>query len=211
MERKLIDEFITTTPYHKRPYLNHHGGGIGFGTGSLHDSNKGGRYTYPNNNYNGNDIMYFNGNKVYHINGYTLYITHVRKPWAIAEIIKNDLTTQKCYIGKIKNHIVIANSVREALDELRTHIQNTGDNINDIAEAFVYMHPLYEKEYDWEEMVFWHSLDSTSCLDGRRKFSQNANKQEGSTATPKELIHFMKQTKAYKIAEKMEELYLSKE
>jgi hypothetical protein len=37
-----------------------------------------------------------------------------------------------------------------------------------------------------------------------------ANKDAGSTATPKELIHIMKQSKAAGIAIIMEQLYLSK-
>ena len=211
MDGKLIQEYFDTKEHYSKPYINHNGFGIGIGSGNKNGSNKGGFYKPRNENYNGKNIISYNGNKVYHINGYTLYISNIHKPLALAKIIKNDLTTQNCYIGKINDNIVIAPSIREVLNLMRNEISITDNNDNDIAEAFVYMHPYYEKEYDWEEMVFWHSLSEFSCADGRRRFSENAEKENGSTATPKELIHFMKQTRAHKIAKKMEEIYLSKE
>lgn len=209
MDRR-IKEYLATKEQYTKPYINHNGSGSGIGTGNKYGIYKGGFYKPRNEDYNGKDIVSYNGNKVYKINGYTLYISNIRQPLALAKIIKNDLTTQNGYIGKINDNIVIASSIREVLDLMREEIKMTGNNDNDIAEAFVHMHPYYEKEYDWEEMVFWHSLSEFSCADGRRRFSENAEKEIGSTATPKELIYFMKQTRAHKIAKKMEELYLSK-
>lgn len=199
-----VDDFIST------PYTNHVGGGHRIGAGDRLGKGNGASFTNINNDYTGGGIMSFNGHKVYMIDGYSLYITHIRKPWALAKIIKNDLTTQDCYIGKINNHIVVANSIHDALNELRVRINKSDNNDYDIALAFVYAHPDYEKEYDWEEMVFWHSLSEFSCSDGRKKFSENAHKTSGSTATPKELIAIMKQSRAANIANIMEKLYLSK-
>lgn len=199
-----VDDFITT------PYTNHVGCGHRIGAGDRFGNGNGSSLNSVKNEYSGENILSFNGHKVYMIDGYALYFTHIHKPWALAKIIKNDLTTQDCYIGKINNHIVVANSIRDALNSLREKINQNNDNDYDIALAFVYAHPDYEKEYDWDEMVFWHSLSEFSCYNGRRKFSENAHKTSGSTATPKELIALMKQSRAANIANIMEALYLSK-
>ena len=77
-------------------------------------------------------------------------------------------------------------------------------------EKVVEAHPEYEKEYDWDEMVAWHSLEPTSCIDGRRRFTALANKKSGDKGTPKELISVMKQSPSKNIAIEMERLYLNK-
>lgn len=209
MERR-IEEYLEISELPITPYTNHNGSGVIVGAGD--EYGKGIAYTYRINNGNDvkQDILSYNGHKVYIINGVMLYITHIHKPWACAKIIKNDLTTQDSYIGKINNHIVIADTIREALDYLRDKINLSNDNDYDIAQAFVYAHPDYEKQYDWEEMVFWHSLSEFSCQSGRQKFSNNAHKTKGSTATPKELISFMKKSRAANIANIMEMLYEQK-
>ena len=190
-------------------YENHYGGGTSIGYG---DINCNGRAFSINNDYYEDDnkgILEYNGHKVYYIDGYLLYITHIRKPGAIGIIIKNDLTTQDCYLGKINNNIVVVSNLHDGIEELRKKIIKNIDNIDDIVEAFVLAHPNYEKEYDWEEMLTWHSLDKTSCLDGRKRFSKFANKGVNSKATPKELVEIMKNfniTNTYAI--KLEKLYL---
>lgn len=208
MDRK-VNEYLKIENKYSAPYTNHYG--YVNSIGCCDAKGRGRAFVMPRNDYdyNGKSIISYNHNKVYMVNDFMLYITHIRGPWAKAEIIKNDLTTQSCYIGKINNHIVVSESIRDAIEEMRNEIFNSMDNDEDIARAFVYAHPEYEKEYDWDEMVTWHSLDRTSCMDGRRRFSMYANKDTGSTATPKELISFMKESPSYRIAEKMERIYLN--
>mgnify|MGYP003289826271 CR=1 FL=1 len=204
-----IREYLQVSDEPFYPYTNHVGYGNTLGAGDKYGNGNAFTYRPITDRYTGNDIVSFNGNKVYMIDGYALYITHIRKPWAMAKIIKNDLTTQNCYIGKINDNIVVASSLHEALKELRQKVNQTNDNDYDIAQAFVYAHPDYEKQYDWEEMVFWHSLSKFSCQQGRQRFSENAHKTKDSTATPKELIAIMKQSRAANIANIMEQLYLN--
>lgn len=209
MDRR-IKEYLSEDEIIKTPYTNHIGSGNIIGSGD--SSGKGTCFTYKprKEDYKGSDILSYNGNKVYFIDGYSLYFTHIHKPWASAKIIKNDLTTQDCYVGKINKHVVVSNDLHAALNNLREKINKTNNNEYDIAVSFVYAHPEYEKEYDWDEMVFWHSLSEFSCNNGRRKFSENANKKTGSKATPKELIKIMKRSRAANIANIMEQIYLSK-
>lgn len=206
-----VKEYLDYNDSYQEPYRNHDGSGHYIGAGDSSMNGKAYTYSSIKKDYNGSDIISYNGQDVYHINGYTMLIKHIREPWAMGEIIKNDLTLQPCYIGKINKHIAIGSSLRCVLNELREQIFKTYDNDDDIARAFVAAHPLYNKEYDWDEMVMWHSLDRTSCADGRRRFSANAKKGPGSCGTPKELIYFMKKGASRKIGEKMEKYYLEKE
>ena len=142
------------------------------------------------------------------IDGYVVYITHIHEPWVMGEFIKNDLTTESCYMAKINDKFVVDYSLRDVLDGMRNKIITTKDNADDIARAFVLAHPDYEKEYDWDEMVAWHSLDKTSCADGRRNFSKYAKMSSGMKATPKTLIEFAMNSTSRPIAEKVKKIYL---
>ena len=193
MER-IIEEFINKNNVITKPYLNHYGCGCTVGSGNANGTGKAFVRSSDNNTFSGKDFISYNGNKLYLIDDYLLYITHVHEPWAKGEIIKNDLTTQTCYIGKINNIIVVSDSIRNVLELLRKKIMNTYKNEDDIAAAFVYAHPDYNKQYDWEEMVFWHSITNYSCSEGRNNFSKLSNKKKGDTASPKELIELAKNT-----------------
>ena len=208
MDRR-IKEYLSEDEIIQTPYTNHIGSGNIIGSGD--SSGKGTCFTYKprKEDYKGSDILSYNGNKVYFIDGYSLYFTHIHKPWASAKIIKNDLTTQDCYVGKINKHTVVSNDLHVALNNLREKINKTNNNEYDIAVSFVYAHPEYEKEYDWDEMVFWHSLTLVTCKEGRDKFSSQANKSKGSKATPKELVAFIKQSRDWTLGEKIENLYLN--
>lgn len=210
MERRIEEYLKNFNNEYYPPYKNHYGQGITLGCGNKYCKGYALPLTFQDNN-SGKNILSYNGHKVYLINDYLLYITHIREPWAMGKIIKNDLTTQDCYLGKINNNIVVVSNLHDGIEELRNKISNKVNNIDDIVEAFVLAHPNYEKEYDWNEMVTWHSLDKTSCADGRKKFSNFANKNCNSKATPKELIEIMKNFNLIKnYAIKMEKLYLNK-
>ena len=210
MERR-IEEYLKIKDDIIEPYENHYGHGCSMG---FCDKNFCGRafVSYEtNDDFNGKDILEYNGNKLYTLNDYLLYITNVHEPWANGEIIKNDLTTQSCYIGRINDIFVIESSIRDAIDEFRNIINKTSNNEKDVAKAFVIAHPCYDKEYDWEEMVFWHSIISTSCAEGRKDFSFSNHKKPGSKSTPRELVQMMKNYGVYSLSSYIEEYYLEKE
>lgn len=208
MERR-IEEFVHTDPQYYQPYNNHFGYGNSLGGGNFDGTGRAFIDYYPvADMYTGDAILSYNNNKTYMIDGFVVYITHIHEPWLMGEIIKNDLTTQSCYMAKINDKFVVDYSLREVLDGMREKIALTKDNADDIAHAFVLAHPDYEKEYDWEEMVAWHSLDKTSCADGRRNFSKYAKMSSGMKATPKVLIEFMMNSTSKPIAERMLNIYL---
>ena len=208
MERR-IEEFVHTEPQYYQPYNNHFGYGNSLGGGNFDGTGRAFIDYYPvADMYTGDAILSYNNNKTYMIDGFVVYITHIHEPWLMGEIIKNDLTTQSCYMAKINDKFVVDYSLREVLDGMREKIALTKDNADDIARAFVLAHPDYEKEYDWEEMVAWHSLDKTSCADGRRNFSKYAKMSSGMKATPKVLIEFMMNSTSKPIAERMLNIYL---
>ena len=192
------------------PYMNHYGWGCSMGCGNENGSGTAFTTLRKQDNWNGSSIGTFNGHKTYFVNGYVLYITHIHGPWAMGEIIHNDLTTQKCYLTKVNDKFAVGGNLRAVLEEMREKITESTSAKKNIAKAFILVHPEYEKEYDWDEMVAWHSLDKTSCVDGRRRFSLNSNKKSGDLATPKELIQHMKESPAREIAIEMERLYINK-
>jgi len=208
MER--IKQFISVDEGYHPPYNNHYGYGHPLGSGDDAGIGNGFVAYKKEDKWNGESIKSFNGNDVIMVDGYVLYITHVHEPWAIGEIIKNDLTTQRCYVGRINNNFVLADNLKDVLEKLRLKIFKSTNIFNDIANAFLYAHPNYNEEYDWDEMVMWHSLDPTSCADGRKKFTQMADKKSGMKATPKELITWMKNSPSRHIGEILEKAYLGK-
>lgn len=211
MERR-IEEFVHKEPAYHPPYANHFGYGNTLGGGNFDGSGRAFVDYYPvADMYTGEAILSYNNNKTYMIDGYVVYITHIHEPWVMGEFIKNDLTTESCYMVKINDKYVVDYSLRDVLDGMREKIALTKDNADDIARAFVLAHPDYENEYDWEEMVAWHSLDKTSCAEGRRNFSKHAKMAAGMKATPKELISHMKNSSSRPIGEKMEKIYLHQE
>jgi hypothetical protein len=100
-----IENYITVQSPYVAPYENHYGYGTAIGCGDIQGCGRACTSTQPKGEEKGTDIISFNNHQVHCLNGYMLYITHIREPWAIGEIIKNDLTTQTCYIGKINNNI----------------------------------------------------------------------------------------------------------
>ncbi len=207
MDRE-IEKFLMIDEPYTRPYINNYGNGSSLGSGDKYGRGNSFININPIHDFSGIGLKEYNGHKLYYINNYVLYITNIHFPYAMGEIIKNDLTTQKCFIAKVNNHIAVGESIHSVIDELREKIKVSTDNEFDVAKAFVLSHPDYDKEYDWDEMVLWHSLTNYSCEEGRRKFTKNANKLKGSKATPRELVEFMKKSRDYRLGEKIEKLYL---
>lgn len=210
---RTVEEYLQINKKYRIPYIIHDGRGTAIGCGTKDGC--GTAYTFSNtyDTYSGSDIIEYKGNKTYLVNGYLIYIEVIRNQWAKGKIIKNDLTTQNCYLGKINNIIVVGESVRECLKMLQTNIMKKKNNMDDLAKAFVLSHPHYQKSYNWGEMVSWHMLSNISCEHGRKKFTQIFNKKDNDTATPKELIECMKKMRKYEntLACKMEELYLKQD
>jgi hypothetical protein len=211
MERR-IKEYIGTNEKYKQPYLNHNGNSSLMGYCNYDGKGRGFvEYKRVNDNYSGKDILSYNNHKLYMIDGYLLYITNIHEPWANAEIVKNDLTTQHCYVGKINDNYAVSDTLYGAVEKLRENISSKQDNKKDVAKAFVNAHPNYNKEYDWMEMISWYILNNRSCVNGGIPFTKFCKKNSESKATPKELIELMKQYGIQKTANYLEKYYLEKE
>ena len=208
MERSL-NTIINDEPSYSTPYVNHSGCGSAIGSGNRFGQGFGNVKYTPKESYTGKDIISFNGNKTYFLDDYVLYIKHFRFPWIKGEIIKNDFTTQPCYLSSINNKIAISDSIKSVYDELKEKIDKKKYNENDIARAFVLCHPEYDKKYQWFEMVEWHALNLNSCIEGRNAFTDVCGKNKYDMSTPKELIELMfKHNVAIPLAEKLKKLYL---
>lgn len=203
-----ITEDLNINNFELQPYINHYGYGNSIGAGDVFNRGICSINYNINNDFNKNCILSFNGNKTYMVNGYLVYVQHIHQPWIMGKVVKNDFTTQTCYMSKVNNKIVVANSLKEVIEEMREKISKK-NNTFDIAEAFVLSHPDYQKEYDWDEMVAWHVLDVNSCLEGRIAFSKIYKKKNNDKATPEELIKCAKETPAKELALEIEKIYLT--
>ena len=131
MDRR-IKEYLSEDEIIQTPYTNHIGSGNIIGSGD--SSGKGTCFTYKprKEDYKGSDILSYNGNKVYFIDGYSLYFTHIHKPWASAKIIKNDLTTQDCYVGKTDEKFYQYTIIDEATRERFIYAYNSHDSFTTV-------------------------------------------------------------------------------
>lgn len=209
MERGINVILNPEKPY-SAPYTNHIGSGTAFGAGNVIG------YGYacvdyaPKENYTGSSILSFNGNKTYFLDDFVVYIKHFRFPWIKGEIVKNDFTTQPCYLTRVNNKTVVSNSIKNVYEELKSKIEFKKYNELDIARAFVMYHPEYEKKYEWGEMVEWHSLSLNSCANGRKIFTSVCNKKDKDLTTPKEFVELIiKYSPAKKLGEEIKKIYLS--
>ena len=207
MERG-INDILNNDDKYSSPYVNHAGYGTAMGAGD----NEGKGYAFidytPKKNYNGKDIISFNGKKTYFINDYLILIKNVRFPWIKGEIIKNDFTTQPCYIGSLNNKFVVSDSIKSVFEKLKELINEKEYNESDLARAFVIYHPEYEKEYKWSEMLEWHTLRLNSCENGRKMFTNVCNKQNNDMITPKELVELIiKYSPDKKLGKELKKIY----
>lgn len=208
MERR-ITNFLDTNSENNPSYINHDGRGISSGYGDKYGNGKGYSYYINYESNPMNSIIEYNGYKTRLINNQLIYITNIKHFIAKGKIINPDFTTKDCYVGKINNFFIVESSIRKVIEELKKIVKKR-NNITDLAIAFVETHPYYEKEYEWGEMLYWHTLSNNSCQHGRNKFSEYAKKTNKSKCTPKELIQHMKQMKpsVQKLALELEDLYL---
>lgn len=209
MERGINVILESETPY-RVPYTNHVGGGTAMGSGNIRGCGYALIDYKPKENYKGSDIITFNGEKTYFFDDFVVLIKHFRFPWIKGEIIKNDLTTQPCYLTRVNNKIVVSDSIKNVYNELKEKIELKKYNDLDVARAFVMYHPDYEKKYEWGEMIEWHSLSLNSCTDGRKRFTTICNKKNKDLVTPKEFIDLIiEYSPARKLGEEMKKIYNS--
>ena len=149
-----------------------HGDGCGFGS----SRGCGCGYGYDDG------VVSFCGQKVYQIDGVPTLIDHVHGNAAKGRFLRDDLSTEACYIAKQGSLFAHGKTLRAAMDALRDKLFEDMPEEDRIAE-FVRAHE-WGKQYPSADYYDWHHRLTGSCDMGRSEFA----KRHGYRLTDDELL-----------------------
>lgn len=154
------------------------GCGCGYGYGSGFGSSRG----YGDGCGYDDGVVSFCGQKVYQIDDVPTLIDHVHGNAAKGRILRDDLTTEDCYIVKQGSLFAHGKTLRKAMDALRDKLFEDMPEEERIAE-FVKAHE-WGKQYPSADYYGWHHRLTGSCDMGRSEFA----KRHGYKLTDDELL-----------------------
>ena len=158
------------------------GSGFGSGDGFVDGSGSGDGSGYGDGDGYGDGIVSFCGQKVYQIDDVPTLIDHVHGNAAKGRILRDDLTTEDCYIVKQGSLFAHGKTLREAMDALRDKLFEDMPEEERISE-FVKAHE-WGKQYPSADYYGWHHRLTGSCDMGRSEFA----KRHGYKLTDDELL-----------------------
>ena len=127
-------------------------------------------------------ILSFCGQRVYQIDGVPTLVDHVHGGVAMGRILREDLTTESCYIVKQGSLFAHGETLRAAMEALRDKLFEDMPEEERIAE-FVKAHK-WGKQYPSADYYDWHNRLTGSCDMGRSEFA----KSHGYRLTDDELL-----------------------
>ena len=151
-----------------------YGFGYGYGSGSDYGCGSGSGYD--------KGVVSFCGQKVYQIDDVPTLIDHVHGNAAKGRILRDDFTTEDCYIAKQGSLFAHGETLRAATDALRDKLFEDMPEEERIAE-FVKAHE-WGKQYPSADYYDWHHRLTGSCDMGRSGFA----KRHGYSLTDDELL-----------------------
>lgn len=141
--------------------------------------------------YGGDELKSFNGNAVAYIDGIPTAIKKAKGNLAKGFVIREDLTTEDCYVvksGAIFAHGRTLQDARRALEEKLFEDMDIEERIESFLETF---QPGIK--YPAREFYKWHHILTGSCEMGRDTFVKNHGIDiENGTYTVKEFIDMTK-------------------
>ena len=156
------------------------GDGSGYGSGDGSGSGYGHGSGYGDGD--GRGVVSFCGQKVYPIDDVPTLIDHVHGSAAKGRILRDDLTTEACYIVKQGSLFAHGETLRAAMDALRDKLFEDMPEEERIAE-FVKAQE-WGKQYPSADYYEWHHRLTGSCDMGRSEFA----KRHGYKLTDDELL-----------------------
>ncbi len=159
-----------------------YGSGYGYGSGSGSGDGAGYGYGSGSGSGDGSGIVSFCGQKVYQIDGVPTLIDHVHRNASKGRILRDDLSTEACYIVKQGSFFAHGKTLRAAMDALRDKLFEDMPEDERIAE-FVKAHK-WGKQYPSADYYDWHHRLTGSCDMGRSEFA----KRHGYRLTDDELL-----------------------
>ena len=117
----------------------------------------------------GDGILSLCGQRVYQIDDVPTLIDHVHGGVAMGRILREDLTTERCYIVKQGSLFAHGETLRAAMEALRDKLLE-GMPLEERIEEFVKAHE-WGKAYPSADYYGWHHKLTGSCEMGRSEFA----------------------------------------
>ena len=152
-----------------------YGSGYGYGYGYGDGDGYGSGYGYCDGDGYGSGygycdgILSFCGQRVYQIDDVSTLIDHVHGGVAMGRILREDLTTERCYIVKQGSLFAHGETLRAAMEALRDKLLE-GMPLEERIEEFVKAHE-WGKAYQSADYYDWHRKLTGSCEMGRSEFA----------------------------------------
>ena len=141
------------------------GFGYGYGYGSGYGSGDGSGDGYGS----GDGIKTINGQAVHMVDDTPTIIRSVHGNYATGYILRQDLTTQPCFIAKRGNCFAHGHTLRAAVEDAeRKYEQNLP--VEERIKRFVEAYPDPTVKVPASELFDWHNRLTGSCLMGRQEF-----------------------------------------
>ncbi len=192
------------------------GDGYGYGSGSGDGSGYGSGYGYgygdgDGDGYgDGDGLKSFAGSPVHYIDGLPTVITNVHGNLAKGFIIRQDLTTQECFIAKGEDKFAHGSTFAEAQNALQDKLFEDMDTETKI-DLFFKEFKLGVK-YPAKSFYEWHHKLTGSCVFGRNAFVKNHGIDlEKGTYTVQEFIEYTKNDYGGDIIRELEQRAKEKE
>lgn len=175
------------------------GYGYGDGYGYGHGSGDGGGYD--------DGVVSFCGQKVYQIDDVPTLIDHVHENDAKGRILRDDLSTEACYIVRQGSLFAHGVTLRAAMDALRDKLFEDMPEDERIAE-FVRTHE-WGKQYPSADYYDWHHRLTGSCDMGRSEFAKRHGYRltDGELLTVEEFIKLTENSYGGSVIRKLREAY----
>lgn len=173
------------------------GSGSGYGSGDGYGSGSGDGY--------GSGLMSINKKQIYMIDGIQTTISSIRGNIAKGCILREDLSRVPCYIAKLENVFAHGETIKIALESLKTKIFKEMPESERI-DAFVKVHEL-DTVYPNKDFFSWHNKLTGSCLMGRNEFAISKGIDLNSSMTTLEFILLTENNYGFKTIKKLKKHY----
>ena len=151
-------------------------------------------------------IKAFCGKAVHQIDGIPTIIDRVHGNIAQGRILRDNLTTQKCYIVRNDRYFAHGDTVREAMEALISKEFDGMPEAERIA-AFRREFPETDKPYPNKSLFDWHNRLTGSCLAGRRAFVQDHGLSMEGKTTVREFIRLTEDAYGGSTVQKLKKEY----
>ena len=189
------------------------GSGYGYGSGYGSGSGSGSGYGYGDGDGDGDGYGYgsddglvaFAGKKVYYVDNIPTIFHSVHRNYAKASIVKNDLTTEDCFIARVGDSFAHGKRLRDALrDATEKDMENRP--VEERIRLFVEAHPDIGNEYG--DLFSWHHILTGSCEFGRNAWCESHGLTPTDSITVRRFIDETKNDYGGEIIKQLEKAYL---